>query len=186
MLMADPIEIYEIDDWCLSLDSSELPAGAADITIPGSFPTLLIPSPSMTAIGYNENFESEREVSFSKGSSDDLSWRVSRRSHLRSGCEYSLIDEKLSRVVDTGAPNCSVSKDRDYFVSDVIEGPFAAVEIQCSHSELISTCRALDIYETGWRATIWLPKAQFEYWEAAVSDTRIFFHDHIVDCGTQN
>jgi hypothetical protein len=77
LVLADSVKTYEIDGWCLSYEPLQLPEGAEDVTVPGAFPTFLVPIDVPTLSVIDDPQETGVLATFSKGLASEWVYRMS-------------------------------------------------------------------------------------------------------------
>ncbi|MEO1639604.1 MAG: hypothetical protein AAFU41_10210 [Pseudomonadota bacterium] len=174
---------YRFDGWCLSYDPEALPDGARDVTIPGPFPSFLIPSDLQTLSPRDNPSATGIVATFSKmseGSWQSLSEspRPSSQNCTRADYDFGLVE--LSRE----ASNMCVLSDRSrHFEPETRTDLSVGIRVRCSNNETVLACNLGDIYPSDWRVRISLPKPDIGRWQEATADVRAFFDAHINDCG---
>lgn len=181
-MLAQPVT-YEFDGWCLSYEQEMLPEGSTDVTIPGAYPTFLVPSNLPTLSGMDNPTDTGLTVTFSKGSPLDWERRMAGVNYFKNGCSRIPVQFGLIQIIDQGDEPCRQANHFEYFEPSTDDGLDSPIELRCSTNPAVKACRVRDIYESGWEASIALPKTQFNHWSDAAADTRNFFNKIISDCG---
>lgn len=182
VVFAEPVR-YDISDWCLSYDPTLWPEGAMDVTIPGGFPAFLIPSSLATLSDTDRPSDTGLIVYFSKGSTLDWEGRVSGENYYKSGCSRVAGPANLIETIADGTKPCLQGPQFQYFEAADNSEADAATWMRCSINPSVLACRLTDIYRSGWRVSISLPKSEFEQWAVATAEARDFFDQHVTDCG---
>jgi len=174
---------YRFDGWCLSYDPDALPDGAKDVTIPGAFPSFLIPSDIQTLSPRDDPSATGIVATFSKMS--DGSWQSLSERPRPSSQNCTRADYDFGWVELTGefADSCRLFDWDRYFEPENVTDDTVGVRITCATNVTVLVCNLGDIYPSDWRVRISLPKPDIARWQEATADVRTFFDAHISDCG---
>lgn len=181
-LMSAQLVVYEIDGWCLSYERDALSNGAEDVTIPGAFPAFEIPSVLRAMDRRQGPSTTGLTVRYSKSSP------LNRPGRIEGDTNCSRVPDRagLIRLTNEGSDSCRIQRDLTKYEAETDDEPFAAIRLSCFSDPAIFSCRLVDIYPTGWEAGIFLPKDEFDQWQAAVLEARAFFEGNLNDCGAEH
>jgi len=174
---------YEFDGWCLSYEASQLPIGAADVTVPGAFPTFLVPSDVSTLPVVEDLAETGVLATFSKGLASEWAYRMSGPSSGTIDCTRTPSEFGLVEVEGALQKQCILVNRFRYFEPAESNAEFASVRISCSTNDIALACRLRDIYASGWKVSVLLPKDSLSHWREVASASKNFFDGNIQDCG---